>query len=584
MRLPTLPNPEPTSVTAVLLLGMHRSGTSALAGSFREAGLYMGDLLDNGFELNPRGLQEPPSLVFMHDNLLTENGGSWHEPPEEIVWGKLHNAVRDLFIESRRDKGIWGFKEPRTLLVSDGWIEVLESWTGVGIFRDPRSVAASINNRNGLEIEKAFAIWEAYNERLVALHDAYGVRILEYCWDEDYLREAIRSAIRATGLVPPEKSLFLDMRHLRQRAAVTDLKMPDRVAKLYDALRERAGLGAAQSQASPLYKMPLSLVRKPTVPKATDEAMSTRLFPKFKGATAYAITGVAARCDWVFLTDKTPPQSALVRHKAGHPETVFLSLRNFSASLGQFCREVLPLLSKPVVLVSGSEDITLPIQTDKRWPIHTQSDLELVHDIAASELVKHWFLENLDSEFSPKVSPLPLGKVFPDEPQNTPFVLPETTPLQDRALKILCFHRVRDGAQWDIRRHVTQLAKTEWAAFCTVVEDDLPEKTFFDLVQEHAFVICAEGGGVDPAPKAWDTLIYGAIPIIRSRSLERAYSRLPVAQVADWQSDQLSLERLVSWRDDFASRIHSPEGREDLHRKLSLDYWWQQIRSALSET
>lgn len=35
------------------------------------------------------------------------------------------------------------------------------------------------------------------------------------------------------------------------------------------------------------------------------------------------------------------------------------------------------------------------------------------------------------------------------------------------------------------------------------------------LMQSHAFVLCAEGGGVDPSPKAWQAILHGAIPIIR---------------------------------------------------------------------
>lgn len=109
----------------IAILGAHRSGTSALAGSLKRAGLYLGGVLDSGFELNPTGLQEPPAVLFMQEHLLEVNGGSWHEPPSDVVWGRLHRAVRDLFIESRFGQSVWGFKDPRTLLTLDGWYEAL---------------------------------------------------------------------------------------------------------------------------------------------------------------------------------------------------------------------------------------------------------------------------------------------------------------------------------------------------------------------------------------------------------------------------------------------------------------------------
>ncbi len=231
--------PTPAS-HCVMILGMHRSGTSALSGSFREAGLYMGAVLDQGFDLNPKGLQEPSVLVYMHENLLEANGGAWHEPPATITWKPLHKSVRDLFIESRQNKGIWGFKEPRSLLVAKDWIEVLPSWTAVGIFRNPCEVALSIQGRNGFDLEKGFRIWNTYNNHLLELHQHHGVPIMEFVADPEQMQRDIARLIRYAGLTPPETPAFFDAAIPRNIGKEPELTMPADVAHTFAALREAA--------------------------------------------------------------------------------------------------------------------------------------------------------------------------------------------------------------------------------------------------------------------------------------------------------------------------------------------------------
>ena len=224
----------------VMILGMHRSGTSALAGSFQEAGLYMGNVLDQGFKLNPKGLQEPSALVYMHENLLEANGGAWHEPPKEITWGPLHKSVRDLFIESRLGKGAWGFKEPRTLLVVNDWIEALPDWTGAGIFRNPCEVALSLQGRNGFELDKCFHVWNVYNRNLLDLHHRFGLPIMEFQPDAEVMRADISRLIAHTGLRPPDRLSFFDADIPRNSGKARDLEMPADIAETLAALREVA--------------------------------------------------------------------------------------------------------------------------------------------------------------------------------------------------------------------------------------------------------------------------------------------------------------------------------------------------------
>ncbi|WP_204115935.1 hypothetical protein [Shimia biformata] len=306
---------------------------------------------------------------------------------------------------------------------------------------------------------------------------------------------------------------------------------------------------------------------------------STRLFPKGQGADAYRIEGIAARCDWVFLSDWIQPQTHLVRNTGTDtPRHIFLSLRAPQIALRRFAEDILPRLSQDFILVSGSEDATLPQQIDHRWPRGDGQFADDVRAILDSPYLRHWFVENLDTDGIARMSPLPIGLVFPEGYPETGIAVPPTTPLGQRPLRVLCAHHHREGPQWEPRRHVSGLAKHAWSDWCTVLDAPIPLPDYLRLIDGHAFVLCVEGGGLDPAPKAWHALLHGAIPIMRRNPTSDGYADLPVVHVPDWTEDSLSLEKLQLWQAQYAPRQDDPDKRRALLEQLGLDYWWEKIR------
>lgn len=306
---------------------------------------------------------------------------------------------------------------------------------------------------------------------------------------------------------------------------------------------------------------------------------STRLFPKGLGAARYRLTGIAARCDWALLSDSAQPNFHQHRNvETATPRHIFLSLREERHAIPAFVETVLPQLTEPFILVSGSEDVTIPRQTDERRSAFTSDIIAHIKTILDHPLLSHWFAENLADE-DPRFSALPVGMVYPDsdpkavaEPTNRPST-------GERPCRVLCSHRVREGRQWDPRRHVTTLAQTAWAPFCTVLTEETPEPAFLSLVASHAFVLCVEGGGLDPSPKAWQSVLYGAIPIIRRTPTSVAYEDLPVVFVDAWDADALNADRLAEWQGSLAPRFDDPDQRREVLRRLGGDYWWDKIAS-----
>ncbi|MBV1863480.1 MAG: hypothetical protein KUG74_03505 [Rhodobacteraceae bacterium] len=309
----------------------------------------------------------------------------------------------------------------------------------------------------------------------------------------------------------------------------------------------------------------------------TIKSLSTRLFPKNHGASAYQVSGIAARCDWVVLTDWHQPKTMLHQNvSTTQPQHIFLSLREPFTAIRYFVEQIIPGLSAPFVLVSGSEDVTVPHQIDQRWRPFNAQERSLIEYLLGHPLLLHWFAENLDDNSHPRMSPLPLGMVFTNNYVQE-LAVPEIRPLRDRQPRILCAHRARPGPQWDIRREVSRLARTEWKQWCTVLDEEVSEDTFLDLVQQHAFVLCVEGGGIDPSPKAWQTILYGAVPIIRATPLQAAYRQLPVALIPDWQSQHITKAKLDQWFNDPSLHQELNANRKKTLERLGIDYWWHQI-------
>jgi len=222
-----------------IVLGMHRSGTSALAGTLMEAGVHLGRVLDKSITRNPKGLQEPPAILYMQEDLLKANGGSWNEPPAQVEWFPMHAAVRDLFIESRQDVACWGFKDPRTLLTLDGWLKVLPSARPLGIFRHPMAVARSLESRNGFPIEKGLAIWHAYNSRLLDWQERRGFPLVQCLPDTVAMQAKLQALLRALDLSVEQPLEFFDA-SLQTVREIEEDSLPEPVQTVWSGLLDRA--------------------------------------------------------------------------------------------------------------------------------------------------------------------------------------------------------------------------------------------------------------------------------------------------------------------------------------------------------
>jgi hypothetical protein len=160
--------------TAVIVLGMHRSGTSAIT---RVLGLCGGALparsaLDR-HDSNPLGHWEPRLIVEAHERFLARSGVRWDDIfdyPSEIFGSEHADSVRErLTAIARREYGradLFILKDPRLSRLLPLWRPVLERLDceprAVIAVRNPINVAASIRRRDGWDEYRALAVWTRY--------------------------------------------------------------------------------------------------------------------------------------------------------------------------------------------------------------------------------------------------------------------------------------------------------------------------------------------------------------------------------------------------------------------------------------
>jgi hypothetical protein len=232
--LPSLRVGDPVT----MIVGMHRSGTSFLTGSLQQAGLELG----KHSAWNPhniRGNRENQDIVALHDAILQRAGFSWDRPPTGVIrWTAEERSQARSIIDCYRQFPRWGFKDPRALMLVEGWQDLLPSVAFVGVFRHPVAVARSLHMRGGMPQAEAFDLWQAYNARLLRLHQRAPFPILNFDDAPEVLLGKLDRLAASLRLRPAQGERFYsdDLRHHRAEEAA----LPDQLAATLEALRRIA--------------------------------------------------------------------------------------------------------------------------------------------------------------------------------------------------------------------------------------------------------------------------------------------------------------------------------------------------------
>lgn len=225
------------SARVVGILGMHRSGTSCLTGSLQEAGLFLGDC-HTWNPHNLKGNRENQQFVDLHDLILAANGGAWDRPPKAVTWGEGHIARARELLAAHAADSIFGFKDPRTLLVLKGWKAVCPYMEFVGIFRHPDAVAQSLEKRSAMARDEALSLWYAYNSALYREYRQKPFPLFNFDDDESELDEKIFRVASEMGMSGRSGGEKFYSSELKSNAASDSLTLPWKIRRLYKKLKK----------------------------------------------------------------------------------------------------------------------------------------------------------------------------------------------------------------------------------------------------------------------------------------------------------------------------------------------------------
>jgi hypothetical protein len=173
-----------TAKRVVVVLGMHRSGTSLLAGALGILGVCLGSRLIQGDANNEEGYFEHEVIVGLHKRLQAILDRRWTGPKGSLDYPdgwSTRADVREIEAQLRKTVseeigkalGLWGFKDPRTTRLLAMWRRIFAELGVEPVYflsvRNPMAVAASVARRDDLSTGRAQLLWLQHN--LDALRD-----------------------------------------------------------------------------------------------------------------------------------------------------------------------------------------------------------------------------------------------------------------------------------------------------------------------------------------------------------------------------------------------------------------------------
>ncbi|WP_256759523.1 hypothetical protein [Cohnella sp. WQ 127256] len=166
----------------VVVLGMHRSGTSALANSLVRLGAYPGGNLMPGDSANPRGYWEDLNLVALNETILKRLNQRWQSIDNPLLNRCEHflplleeeflaRAIQ-LLNEHLQAADTVLIKDPRICVLLPFWKLAFER-LGVEVkyvlaLRNPLNSAQSLLKRDLIELEHGVKLWAYYTLMAIA--------------------------------------------------------------------------------------------------------------------------------------------------------------------------------------------------------------------------------------------------------------------------------------------------------------------------------------------------------------------------------------------------------------------------------
>ena len=249
----------------IVILGMHRSGTSAITRGLKALGVDLGDHLMQAISgNNDKGFWEDLDIYAFNNELLNCISHDWHSnvPITQSEFDRKDlSSLRQRAVELLRQKtqsaSVFGIKNPHIARLLPFWKKIFDQ---VGLdagyvitVRHPMSVAQSLKKRDGFDVEKSYYLWLGHVVPSILESEGHPRVVVNYDLLMDHPEEQLLRIAQQINLTNESinahvleeyKNDFLEegLRHTRFRPEdlMHDPAVPKDVMEAYDALERLA--------------------------------------------------------------------------------------------------------------------------------------------------------------------------------------------------------------------------------------------------------------------------------------------------------------------------------------------------------
>ncbi|MGJ7514111.1 glycosyltransferase [Pseudomonas baetica] len=159
-----------TTKRIIIVLGMHRSGTSALTRALSTMGVGLGNTLHPAGVDNPTGFWEDRDVIAINNKLLSRIGSAYDrvgvldfDLNDDAVIEEIYQEAKTLITDKTANTPMWGMKDPRIPRLLPFWQKLLKELefniSYVIALRNPLNVAKSLAHRNQFVSLKSYLLW-----------------------------------------------------------------------------------------------------------------------------------------------------------------------------------------------------------------------------------------------------------------------------------------------------------------------------------------------------------------------------------------------------------------------------------------
>jgi len=249
-----------------IVTGMHRSGTSLTASLFQKVGVDIGKKLVGPAVGNVKGHFENVDFVEFHKSVLRSHGidelGCTLDKTIPVA-GEFVEIAKKLIADNQETNKHWGWKDPRTALFWDFWLNLLPQANFICVYRSPWEVVDSLYRR-GTDVsllhnpEMAVKMWIHYNQQVLELHKHFPDRCLlanvyPIGNTPDFFIDRVNDKFNVNlGVIPAdnfEESLLVNDIVKSHRPSLIEKYFPEAL-ELYQVLEAEAGNLGSESKSA----------------------------------------------------------------------------------------------------------------------------------------------------------------------------------------------------------------------------------------------------------------------------------------------------------------------------------------------